>query len=135
MRNYIEFKQNLNHSGIGRISKLFTVIRNYVADDEVKAFYPKNFFNNSTEIEFYAFTDKSIYLIKESDKVVTISYFKEVKTEKLQLIQSYGQQDDLKMEIKLESGDKFNFDSIKDSNHDWAYDYVAYIKAIYELLN
>ncbi|MEK4239078.1 DUF3908 family protein [Paenibacillus sp. FSL H7-0714] len=134
MNSYKEFIKSFGHPVTSRYSKLFSTIKNYVNDDEVKAFYPKNFFNDNKEKEFYAFTDKNIFVFRESDMVVTILYFKEVRVEKLQLVQPYNRSEDLQFEVRLDSDDKFNFDSMKDSNHDWAYQYVDYIKAIYKLL-
>ncbi|WP_340388464.1 DUF3908 family protein [Paenibacillus sp. FSL E2-0151] len=134
MHNYKEFKKNFSQPVFGQYWKMFSAIQNNINDDEVRAFYPKNFFNDSKEKEFYALTDKNIFLFKESDAVVTISYFKEVRVEKLQLTRPYNRSEELQLEIKLCSGDKFIFDSMKDSNDDWAYHYVEYIEEIYKLL-
>ncbi|MET1173788.1 DUF3908 family protein [Paenibacillus amylolyticus] len=134
MMEYSEFKRGIATSQNGKYTKVLFNIQQYITDDEVRAFYPKNFFNASTEPEFFVFTDNNIIRFTQNDTVSEVSYFKDFRVEKLSIVRTNNRKEELQLEIKLSSGDKFIFNSKEDSNHDWAYDYTDYIENIFKLL-
>jgi hypothetical protein len=134
MNSYRDFKREMGSISYGGYTKILSNIQKYNTDDEVRAFYPKNFFTDSAEVEFFIFTDRSIVRFRQNARASDVMYYKDFQVESLRIIKSNSRQEEMQLEIKLRSGDKFFFDSKADSNLDWVDTYAKYIENIFILL-
>ncbi|SEO11571.1 DUF3908 family protein [Paenibacillus sp. OK076] len=134
MNSYRDFKREMSSISYGGFTKILSNIQKYVTDDEVRAFYPKNFFTDSAEVEFFIFTDRSIIRFRQNARASDVMYYKDFQVETLRIIKSNSRQEEMQLEIKLRSGENFFFDSKADSNHDWEDTYAKYIENIFIML-
>ncbi|RAI85656.1 MULTISPECIES: DUF3908 family protein [Paenibacillus] len=134
MNSYHDFKREMGSISYGGYTKILSNIQKYVTDDEVRAFYPKNFFTDSAEVEFFIFTEKSIIRFRQNARASDVMYYKNFQVETLRIIKSNSRQEERQLEIKLRSGESFFFDSKADSNHHWEDTYGKYIENIFIVL-
>ncbi|WP_161556829.1 DUF3908 family protein [Paenibacillus amylolyticus] len=134
INSYQDFKREMATISYGGFTKILSNIKKYITDDEVRAFYPKNYFTDSAEVEFFIFTDRSIIRFRQNAKASDVMYCKDFQVETLRIIKSNSRQEEIQLEIKLRSGENFFFDSKTDSNHEWVDSYAKYIENIFIML-
>ncbi|MHA2856910.1 DUF3908 family protein [Paenibacillus lautus] len=133
--NYIEFKKKMGQPIVGVNPELFFNVQKFVIDQNVRAFYPKNFFHENKETELYIFTEKDLWCFVVGKETTDATLIKDFQVDKLRIIRANNQRlTGSNLEIKLISGDEIFFNAKEDSNEDWVEQYTWYIEEIFDLL-
>ncbi|WP_339245268.1 hypothetical protein [Paenibacillus sp. FSL F4-0243] len=133
MDRFLDFKKNMNDQR--KYHAMFFSIDKFVLEEQVKAFYPKNFFSDVNPTEFFIFTDSNIWCFIENMDATEIILYKNFEVEKLKLVRANNQrQIEAKLEIHLKSGEQILLSPNDEANVDWKDTFITYIEKIFDLL-
>lgn len=136
MEKYIEFKKHFSNNPF--ITDLLHYIQESKLEEEVVAFYPKNWFVNDTTPEIIVFTKKDIVRVKKDYKTLEIDVYKDFKVTKLSYFENLNDRyAGSKLEISLQSGDQLILNAAENVNanyEDWTISLSQYIGDIYKTL-
>ncbi|OAB30203.1 hypothetical protein PMSD_20675 [Paenibacillus macquariensis subsp. defensor] len=132
--DYLRFKNNFGQPILGTHRELFYTIQKYVADEDVKGFYPRNMLLEGRDMEVFIFTEGDIWSFRKMDNIIETSVIKVDKIVKLKLAHSQNEYG-MKLEIEFTNGDKLSFKSSEDTNENWKDTFSVYLEGIFKLLN
>lgn len=136
MKLYSQFKSYFGNSSFS--TDLLLYIQESKLEDEIVAFYPKNWFHKDKTPEIFLFTKSDIVWIKKNYKTLEVDIYKDYKVTKLSYFEHLNDRyAGSRIEIFLQSGDRIKLDASEDVNpnyEDWVVSLSQYIREIYNLL-
>ncbi|TDQ35266.1 hypothetical protein [Aureibacillus halotolerans] len=140
-KDYIELI-NADHRGGQLYHDISEELQRMLGDsDDDKGFYPKGMHlgdNKKTKLvdcEIYYFTSKNLFIYKpgiDGPSTIRVKRLNDIKDISLTLDSEHS--DEARLELVFDSGDIFEFDSIKDAHEDYKIRYSNRIKEIYNNL-
>jgi hypothetical protein len=133
---FLEFKEGVKNRKFGVNNRLFNAmikeINDFILEEEIEFFYPKNISNSKGE-EFIIFTNSKIITISSNEEKVSFKV-NPFKIASFHFDTPRYDQDSIYLQLILEDGSLFEFQSYEDSNKDWNQDYIYSIKNLIKKL-
>lgn len=133
MEMYKEFKRFFGNRSVS--TDLLLYIQESKLEEDLVAFYPRNWFVDGKEPEMFVITKDDIIRVKRNHKVLDIEVFKDFKVTKLSYSENLqNRYTGSKLEITLQTGDKIFFNASEDANEDWTETFSQYIEEIFKTI-
>lgn len=136
MELYKQFKSYVGHRSFS--TDLLFYLQESKLEEEIVAFYPKNWLFKDRTPEMIVFTDSDIVWVKKNYKTLEVDVFKDYKVTKLSFLENLNDRyAGSKLVISLQSGDQLTLSSAEDVDanyEDWIFRLSQYIDEIYKLL-
>lgn len=136
MLDYKEFKEMIYNRELDSkyrdYKRVISFISEAYSEKEISAFYFKNGMNDKPKELIFVFTNIILVVTKNEDEFLYEHFAEKVINKKLKTSKYESQVYELV--LTLESGKKFTFNNIEDSNYDWAEEYAESIKEIYKIV-
>lgn len=133
MEMYTEFKRFFGNRSL--TMDLLHFIEDSKLEDELVAFYPKNWLTNGETPELVLFTKTDIVRVAKNHKILEVEIHKNFEVKKLSYLEHLNNRyAGSKLEIFLLSGDHIFFDASNDTNEDFVEYSNKYLKEIYNYL-
>ncbi|MED5019322.1 DUF3908 family protein [Paenibacillus chibensis] len=91
----------------------------FVENNEVKGFYPKNLFSDQLALECFVFTDNKLLIFREVEKRINVNVLSYNQIEAARLEREKDDFPDEIVKINFSSGEEILFDPKIDSNAHW----------------
>ncbi|WP_274362744.1 DUF3908 family protein [Paenibacillus thermotolerans] len=134
-RGFVDHAVQKSFYGQTTIGLLSEVLKEYVNEDDVKVFYPKNLFVENTNIELYAFMQDHVIAIIQGDNGIILKslYYKNIRN--IELFKSTRNESEVGLLIRYTNEEEINLRSHQDTNDTWAFRYGKKIKEIFKMLS
>lgn len=134
MVNYIDFKNSINNELKAKrniYKPIFKFIDSNIAD-KMKGFYLKGLYLDNQEL--YIFISGKLFIIEIYEKGGYVIKVHPLKLESITLIQNKNSIHFKKLQVSLENGESFDFDSKEDAVENWREEYSKEIESIFQWL-
>lgn len=125
-----EFVRKREFNDFRNYLDIIQLVEEFYNEDQIKLFYPKNVYNNK-EKELVFFLEEGYFIVKiVDDKYVIQQQNCRLTSKSLRTYRHHNHEQYVRLEF--DNGDLFEFNSLKDSNEKWEYDYSIAIRNIYK---